>query len=644
MGDHLERRGRQIEGLFGLLDAEAHVLALVPATLFEGVRLEGDERGVVRCRVGGLPAVLVPVSETLHLEVAHFATRWPRWMSDLVGATGEERARALFARAPLIEGRLDTERVKELILAHQIRAEHLFFLGEGPPVGAVPSGDPVAVTIPLPRGAIELAVPRAAFDRAARSRALAPDAEVHVSWNGAPLALAGAAQPWHDEERAELAVVATMQLQGGARDEVLRLLEAALPDEGRALPNDAALGTILNVWGVALRQKGELPRAIAMLERVHAFAPEVDAQLEQQAAYNLGYAKLETTMTRRAPVGRRGGVGLVSARYDLDPKHRARWTECLALFERALALDPQDETARAQVEQVQKLLGLLASAPEGGESGGAASGGKKGPKKSARAAAAATQAATPVRTSEWLPPALVSIVLVCVVIGLVAVMCDHERERERQQASVPPPSSAPAAPPAPSARALALASLALDALPEPTPTPCGVSIAVPDEVPRGEVVAPVLGRALLTGELYGTDDFDATIRQWAGRFAPGLEVVPASAAGVGPITGEPGVEDAWRMARIPVTLVVREWRDPVVMDDGSSVVPGRAAGVALAWSATAERFVCAAPFDVENGRSLSITRSTDLSVPEDDPLNRARLDLIEQAARAAIPSLRALPE
>ena len=62
----------------------------------------------------------------------------------------------------------------------------------------------------------------------------------------------------------------------------------------------------------------------------------------------------------------------------------------------------------------------------------------------------------------------------------------------------------------------------------------------------------------------------------------------------------------------------------------------------MIWSMEEHRFACAATVDATNGTHLALVRSADLTGDEDDPLNRARLDLVEQAVRTGVPTLHAV--
>jgi hypothetical protein len=93
-----------------------------------------------------------------------------------------------------------------------------------------------------------------------------------------------------------------------------------------------------------------------------------------------------------------------------------------------------------------------------------------------------------------------------------------------------------------------------------------------------------------------------------------------------------------------VTLVVTAWTDPVVTGANAtlSIVPGRLEGRLFVWSYASSRFVCAGDVTTSNTMPLVVVRGRDLTDPEDDPLNRARLDLVAEAYRKGISGLREL--
>jgi hypothetical protein len=104
-------------------------------------------------------------------------------------------------------------------------------------------------------------------------------------------------------------------------------------------------------------------------------------------------------------------------------------------------------------------------------------------------------------------------------------------------------------------------------LPTASDVGCPISIAMPREVPPGEVVAPYLGRGIGTGELYGTEHFDATIRHYAMRYAPDVEVRPAS-RGKSTRHGA-GVDERQSLHHAGhVIPAVTDWRDPIVVEGG----------------------------------------------------------------------------
>lgn len=630
MGAYLEARGRQVDVLFGFLrDAR---LALASSTIFlEGTTLEPDPRGVVRCRLAGRPSALVRVSKSLVLDVTGFARVWPGLHAELVTRAGKDIAAALVATAPLLRPLDD---LKSLILEHSVRAEHLYLLGEQPAPVHDLEGDGT-FCFAFEEGELELRYTADGY-RHARDRDPKAELELDVRWKGAPVELPDTGDfPWDDDEVAELALLGTMRIKTHPEDVVA--LYAAVCDEAfDALEPTLAVATVLNLRGVAQRKTGALDASVKTLRAAHAMARRLDPKLEQMVAYNLGYALLQTTMKSRVQLSNDGEHESAVAHYQFDEIHRSRWNECLALFERAALLDPTDVTARSQVRQVQDLLAVL-----DGNGGPPAKKGQGAPSPAAKT----TEASRPLTKDLWIP-----LGIAVFVVGLVFVL--HARSEDSPPVSVGPARSGPPAPSAnvPSARELseaarlaALARLGHEPLPVAGASPCPLAIEPPGSPPRGEVLAPHFGRAPGTGELYGTDYFDATIRHYADRFAPELDVRPASDAGVGPVTGAEGPSNGRLKFRpFATTLIVTEWRDPVVLAGGNSITPGHVAARLVAWSYADSRFVCASAVEATNVAGLVVVQSADLARPADDPLGRARLDLIEQAYRAAIPKLRAL--
>jgi hypothetical protein len=88
-----------------------------------------------------------------------------------------------------------------------------------------------------------------------------------------------------------------------------------------------------------------------------------------------------------------------------------------------------------------------------------------------------------------------------------------------------------------------------------------------------------------------------------------------------------------------LTILVTAWRDPVIAADRASMLPGEARARLFVWSYADTRFVCTtAELRAENQAGLTIVHAPvgALTEPEDDPLHRARLDLVEQALRAGL--------
>ncbi len=640
MGAYLEARGRQVDVLFGFLrDAR---LALASSTIFlEGTTLEPDPRGVVRCRLAGRPSALVRISKSLVLDVTGFARVWPGLHAELVARAGKDSAAALVATAPLLRPLDDLE---PLILEHSVRAEHLYLLGEQPAPVHDLEGDGT-FRFAFEEGELELRYTADGYRRA-QDRDPKAELELDVRWKGAPVELPDPGDfPWDDDEVAELALLGTMRIKTHAED-VVALYAAVCDQAFDALEPTLAVATVLNLRGVAQRKTGALDASVKTLRAAHAMACRLDPKLEQMVAYNLGYALLQTTMKSRVQLSNDGEHESANAHYRFDEIQRSRWNECPALFERDALLDPTDVTARSQVHQVKSLLDVL-----DGNGGPPASMGEEATppaKKGQRAPSPApdtTDASRSLTKDLWIPLGIAVFVL-----GLVFVL--HALSKDSPPVAALPARSGPPAPTAnvPSARErseaarlAALARLGREPLPGAGTSPCPLAIEPPGAPPRGEVLAPHFGRAPGTGELYGTDYFDATIRHYADRFAPELDVRPASDAGVGPVTGAEGPSNGRLNFRpFATTLIVDGWRDPVVLAGGNSIIPGRVSARLVAWSYADSRFVCVSAVEATNAAGLVVVQSADLALPADDPLGRARLDLIEQAYRAAIPQLRAL--
>lgn len=672
MGEYLEARGRRVDVLFGRLRKGA--LALVAVDLFmQEVTLPADETGLVRCRLAGRPAALVSVDGVHFLDIVGLARVWPKLVAELFERAGEEGARALLESPTIVRPLTD---LAGTLVDEQVHADALYDLGRGPlgprlaPVACAEAEVFVeasaararegAFSFEFPRGTLTLTYTDDAFVKGARSTAtdleLLDEVPVEAIWEGRRLVLpSSATTPWHDEEVAELAVLGAMAI-ATSPEKVVSLYGAVLPEEGREIAPSLALGSVLNLWGVALRRTGELGAAVRTLEAAFAVATrdasalepsgarlddEARLGLEQQVAYNLGYTKLETTMKARTRLGPSGGDEIVLADYDVREEHRAVWSACATLFDRALALDPDDTTAASQVRQVRMLLAALDGRVE--PEAAAASPGREGTSRER----ARPKAPPPPRDDERFSAMFKPMGIAAVVIVLVVAASLRESSRPP-----PPPPPSPKVDAGPSARELSEtarreAVLRIDAKVgvDAGTTPCTIAIASPQPVPRGTVTAPRIGRAIgTTGELLGTEHFDATVRQYAALYAPALDVVPAVPSGVGPVKGVAGPR-AWGSPHpYAVTLVVAAWTDPVVSGagDGLSIVPGRLEGRLFVWSFASSRFVCAGDVSTSNTTPLVIVRGRDLTDPEDDPLNRARLDLVAEAYRKGISGLREL--
>ena len=671
MGEYLEARGRRVDVLFGRLRRGA--LALVAVDLFmQEVTLPTDETGVVRCRLAGRPAALVSVDGPHFLDVVGLARVWPKLVAELFERAGEEGARALLESPTIVRPLTD---LAGTLVDEQVHADALYDLGHGPlgprlaPVARAEGEAFVeastararegAFSFEFPRGTLTLTYTDDAFVKGARSTAteleLLDEVPVEATWEGRRLVLpSSATTPWPDDEVAELAVLGSMAI-ATSPEKVVSLYGAVLPEEGRGIAPSLALGSVLNLWGVALRRTGELESAVSTLEAAFAVATrdasapepsgapldaEARAGLEQQVAYNLGYTKLQTTMRSRTGLGPSGGDEIVLADYDVREEHRVVWSACATLFERALALDPDDTTAASQVRHVKVLLAAL-------DGGGAPEGKAPSPGREHTSRERSRPVPPPPRDDERFSAMFKPMGIAALVIVLVLAASLRESSRPP-----PPPPPSPKIDAGPSARELSetarrAAILRLDTKVglDAGTAPCTIAIASPQPVPRGTVTAPRIGRAIgTTGELLGTEHFDATVRQYAALYAPALDVIPAVPSGVGPVKGEAGPR-AWGSPHpYAVTLVVTAWTDPVVAGarESLAILPGRLEGRLFVWSYASSRFVCAGDVSTSNTTPLVVVRGRDLTDPEDDPLNRARLDLVAEGYRKGISGLREL--
>ena len=638
--DYLTQRGKVVEALFGF--RRGATMAVIPwsGLVLEKVALDPDRDGAIRCRLAGEASTLVRVTDELWLNVTKLALIWPFVTSELLRRTDARRARELLGVAPMLE-RLSRDRLRELIVEHQIRAEDLHVLGDGPRVHEALDGE-LRFALRFDAGTLELEYTRDAYRRAhieQENPFVTPALDVTARWNGTRIELFGDLE-WHDAELAELAVLANMMLPEQPQ-KVLELIEAAFDDDTDPLAADDELHvTILNLWGVALRRVGRLEDAVDKLTDALAIIRSKSDPLEQQVAYNRGYARLQSTMKSR--LGRDGaGMALFTSNFLLEERHRETWLSCLRDFERARELDPKDPTAISQVALTRRLLELLDHGPPKAGSGSS-------PVRKAK------ESAKEEKKSEkdsllwgWLIP--------FAVIGAIfaAAALRAHSERTGRPPFAPPP-IASASPPSAEDVSEQLRERLFDfaepsaLMPAAGEGPCAVSVLPPREVPPGEVVAPHLDRAIGTGELYGTEHFDATVHNYLRLFAPHAEARPSVASGVGPLlgVGEHGPGTWMPRGGHRLTVLVTAWRDPVILEGGASMLPGTVAARLLLWSYEESRFVCVGEVSTENGPGLRVVRNDPLAAPYgsavapgDDPLNRARLDLIEQALRRGIPRL-----
>lgn len=363
--DYLERRGRNVEVLFGFRGDRTLALVATANLFMHGVLLERGADHAVRCRLGGTPGALVEVAPELWLDVAKLGREWPALVSELVARVGEEAARELLsAPAWLEELHPSGNALEEFVLEHSIRAEDLHVLGEAPPSPAVLAEEP-RFAFEFELGTLELRYSAMAFAEAherSDNAFVVPTVEVTLSWCGEAIAPPGDPS-WHDAELVEMLMVGTMMIEGQP-EKVGHFFEASFPAGVGALEPSEVVGSILNLWGVAHRRAGRLDEAIAVLKEALTIAEAKSETLEQQVAYNLGYAELQTTMKSQSLVAGTARTGLFTSHFDVDERHRAIWTGCLARFERALELEPDDGVAAEQVRVTEQLLGLLELAPD----------------------------------------------------------------------------------------------------------------------------------------------------------------------------------------------------------------------------------------------------------------------------------------
>ena len=430
MEAYLARRGRVVEALIGF--RRERVLALLPprGLVLTGVALPAGDDGAVRARLAGAPGALIEVGEDVWVDAAGLARSLPRCLSELVRRTSTAQARALVDEPVLLEvlAEDDPDQLARLIARHEIHADDLHLLGEEPPRPS-PLAGPLRFALGFERGTLSLAYGERAYEelheRADDPRALA-GLDVVTTWRDAALPL-DVDLPWHDEELAELAVIANMGLDGQPA-RVVDLLDACFPDGVGDLEVTETLGIVLNLWAVALRRTGDLERALGKADEALAVAEAASPALAQEVVYNRGYTRLQGTMSARH--GRDGpGLRAFTSDFELCERHRATWEACLADFERALQLDPDDEAAASQVALTEKLLGLLDL-------------NARAPRRSAPPPAEADRSREGPQSEggglwTWLPPVIVIALLSAFVFGVAR--CEPRGEPRGEPATSRPP-------------------------------------------------------------------------------------------------------------------------------------------------------------------------------------------------------------
>lgn len=659
MNKYLAARGKPVERVLGFRhDA---TFACVATSLFvEGCGMPPDDDGTVRCRFSGLPATLVKVAEQdvsggLWLDVDKLANAWPGWMSDLILRVGEEAARE-FLNEPMTL--LAGDDLTDFILEHAIRAENFFVLGERDVETQALSGSHrFAFCFPL--GELTLEYDAEDF---ADKRSLPPFAGP----KGVPTTFAGRSLPphsleWHEAELVELLIVLTASYAAQPQLAV-QLLDADFRD-GQPEGHTDVDASILNVRGVALRRLSRFDEAITALDSAMEIALSIGSEeLEQQVSYNLGYARLCRTMKSQFQHGTgEEGVGQYLSHFVIDETHRETWAACEVLFQRALDLDPDDKGAESQLglcRSLQKLLDGNASfgdakhgeGPRTPDTGARESRGREALQTKSRKPKSKSRSRQPqVNAKEggfWMGTVAIGAFFSLVItIGLCSpgtepvdrsASANNERETEDRT---------------PSARDLSeqerLEQLRAFNRGAPLPTaangPCPVEVEQPVRPRQGEVLGPHLGRAVGTGELFGTEYFDATVRNYLMLHAPYADARPRGGVPVGPLTSAPPVSAFSAGHRsYKLSLLMHEWQDPEVAPGATTWRPGAATAHVLVWDFDASRFVCSADVSASNDPALVfVVPSFDDPIQTgDDPLNRARVDLIEQLLRTAVPLLR----
>jgi hypothetical protein len=137
------------------------------------------------------------------------------------------------------------------------------------------------------------------------------------------------------------------------------------------------------------------------------------------------------------------------------------------------------------------------------------------------------------------------------------------------------------------------------------------------------------------------------------RWSLSVDVWPAPTGHTGPLRRRhhrpSDATGYWPYGEHFASLIVDEWRDPATTPSGE-IRPGEIKARLLVWSYADRDFVCASDVVARNG-PLTIVKKVSLewrpervgqADPEDDPITKARLDLVVEALRAGLTNLRQL--
>ncbi|HJL19755.1 MAG TPA: hypothetical protein RMH99_29095 [Sandaracinaceae bacterium LLY-WYZ-13_1] len=168
--------------------------------------------------------------------------------------------------------------------------------------------------------------------------------------------------------------------------------------------------------------------------------------------------------------------------------------------------------------------------------------------------------------------------------------------------------------------------------------PCPVALPPPPPFPR----RPITGEHLPRGT-----DLDHQLRRFLRTGGYAADVLPLEPGGVGPLREPQGWADepAWTAHDHQATLLVQGWEDPGTPTVGAlgGFEPGALTGRLVLWRFSERRVVCAARVDVQSSDELTIVEGEDLlgRPVRDDPLTKARLDLVRRALERGAAALRA---